>query len=350
MPINEKALRNGLKAGALTPVYLIYGNDNFLKKQAADLIIKAAVPEDDGFNLLRYEYGCELQEVYDELCAFPIMSDKKCVIFYDFDIDNASSADFEKLLELSSQRYETAVLVLQFIALAPDFKKSERGKKLLAAVEKAGGIVAEINHRTREELIGQLVSSAKKHGVTLSPSVSAYLIDSCSTDVNILSNEISKLSAYVKSGNEITKETIDAVAVKTVEASVYGISEKILSGDAQGSLKLLDELYFTRLDTRIIFFQIASGFVDMYRTLAFKSKGVSLEQAGLDFKMGNRAFLLKKADIALRKIDEKALGLCFDILIDADRQLKGYSQDDKIILEKLILRLIYAIKTGEALD
>ena len=323
---------------------------NFLKKQSVDNIIKAAALEDDGFNVLRYEYGCNLEEVYDELSAFPIMADKKCVILADFDIDKADSSDFEKLLQLCSERYETSVFVLHYIALEPDFKKSERSKKLLQAIEKAGGIVAEINHRTREEMIGQMVAAAKRQGVTLTPAVSAYLIDSCSTDVNILSNEISKLCAYVGKGTEITRETVDEISVKTIEASVYAISEKVIAGDVAGSLKLLDDLYFSGLETKIIFFQIASSFVDMYRVLQAKKRGVSYEKAGIDFKMGKRAFVLKKADAWLRKTDEKTLKICLDIFIDADRQIKSISADEKIFMEKLILRLIYAIKTGESLD
>lgn len=350
MPINEKALKAHLSSGALTPVYLIYGNDNFLKKQMTDRVVKTAIGEDDGFNLLRYEYGCDLNEVYDELCAFPIMSDKKCVILTDFEIDLSLKEDFEKLIELASQRYETAVFVMNFVAIEPDFKKSERAKNLIKAVDSAGGVVAQIDRRTREEMIGQLVSSAKKQGVTLTPTVSAYLVDSCSTDVNILLNELSKLCAYVGKDNEITKETVDAVSVKTIEASVFDIAEKVVKGDAAGSLKLLDELYFSRVSPDIIFFQIASAFTDMYRALSAKQRSVTSEQAGIDFKMGNRAFLLKKADRNLKNIDEKTLRICFKILIDTDRQLKGFVGDSKIIMEQLILKLIYAIKVGEKLD
>lgn len=349
MPVNEKALKSHLSSGALTPVYLIYGNDNFLKKQMVDRIIKAT-EADDGFNLLRYEYGCDLEEVYSELSSFPIMADKKCIILSDFEIDLSTKEDFEKLIELASERYETAVFVINFIAIEPDFKKSERGKNLISAVESAGGVVAEINRRTREEMISQLVSSAKKNEVTLTPAVSAYLVDSCSTDVNILLNELSKLCAYVGKGNEITKETIDLVSVKTVEASVFDISQKIIAGDTVGSLKLIDELFFSRVSPEIIFFQIASSFTDMYRMLKAKHSGISSEKAGVDFKMGNKAFLLKRAETNLKKIDEKTLKICFDILINTDRELKGYTSDTKIILEQLVLKLIYAIKVGENLD
>ena len=350
MTVNEKNLKSGLKSGMLVPVYLIYGNDNFLKKQAVDLIIKASVSDDDSFNLIKYEYGCNLQEVYDDLSSFPIMADKKCVILSDFDIDDASSQDFENLLELSSERYETSVLVLNYVAITPDIKKSQRAQKLLKAVEDAGGIVAEINHRTREEMISQMVSSAKKQEITLSSSTAAYLIDNCSTDVSTLLNELSKLCAYVGKGNEITKETINDVSVKTVEASVFEISEKIIEGDAGKSLKLLDELYFSNIDSNVIFFQIASGFVNMYRAFAASKRGVSYEKAGEDFKMGNKAFLIRKAAAGLRRMNEKTLRACLSILIDADRQLKSPSANQKIIIEKLVLSLIYAVKTGDVLD
>ena len=88
----------------------------------------------------------------------------------------------------------------------------------------------------------------------------------------------------------------------------------------------------------------------MYRAFAASKRGVSYEKAGEDFKMGNKAFLIRKAAAGLRRMNEKTLRACLNILIDADRQLKSPSANQKIIIEKLVLSLIYAVKTGDVLD
>ncbi len=347
--LNDKTLKSSLEAGSLLPVYIIAGDDIYLKKQALDRIIKSTVEPDDEMNLVRFSYGADLQQVYDELNGFPLMADKKCVVLSEFDVDGASKNELDKLLELAGEAYETSVFVLYFGTYEVDFKKSSKFKKLVAAAEGAGGAVVRLDHKSPDELVRWLCASAKKRGCLLSPQNANYIIDICSLDINLLTNELTKLCAFKKNG-EITREIIDKVCVKSVEASVYDLSAKIIAGDTSGAMKLLDELYFMNLDTVIVFYNISSAFVDMYRAFAAKAEGKNPESLAADFGMGNRAFVLKRAAGNLREYDAKKLELSFDAIIKTEKELKSYSVNNRAAIEKLIVRLIYIMKTGEALD
>lgn len=347
--LNDKSLKDSLKAGALLPVYIIAGDDTYLKSQALERIIKATVQPDDDLNLVKYNHSVNLQEVYDELNGFPVMADKKCVVLSEFDFDEATTAEFENLCEIISEPYDTSVFILYFGNTDVDFKKSERWRKLVSFAEKAGGALVHLDHKTREELIRWLCASAKKKGAELSSRVASYMIELCSVDINILSNELNKLCFFVKSG-EITTETVDRICVKSVEASVFDLSNKIITGDSSGAMKLLDELYFMNTETSIIFYEIAFAFVNLKRAQAIKSAGKRPDDYGDKFNLGKRGFLLTRAAGNLRRFDDKNLNLCFDALISAEREIKSYSSSGRMVLEKLVVKLIYIMKTGEALD
>ena len=347
--LSDKTLKDALSSGALLPVYLVCGDDIYLKKQALDRIIKATVSDDDDMNLIKFVYGVSLQEVYDELYGFPVMSDKKCIILSEFDVEKAPKGEFENLLEMVSDPCETSVFVLYFGNTDIDLKKSGRVKSLVSAVAKAGGEVVCLDHKTQDELVRWLCASSKKQGLSLNPQNARYITEICSTDINFLTNELIKLCTYTKEG-EITKEIIDKVCVKSVEASVYDLSGKVISGDTAGAMKLLDELYYMNLDTTIIFHNISSAFADMYRTLQGKKENKNLEALAEEFGMGKRAFLLKRAAENLRKFDAKKLELSFDAIIKTEKELKSYSGKERNAVEKLVVRLIYIMKTGEALD
>ncbi len=348
MSLVEKTLKSSLESGALYPIYIIYGNDGFLKKQAVDRIIKSSVGEDDGLNLLKFDSNADLQELYDELNGFPVMADKKCVILTDFDIDGVGKDEFERLLSLASDKYETSVFVVYFNSVVPEQKKGDRLRRLCDTAEKSGGVSAEINHRTREELARQLSAAAKKQNSVISVANALYLVDTCSTEISVLLNELCKLSAAAD-GKEITRDMIDRIAVKSVEASVYDLSAKIIRGDSASAMSLLDNLFFMRLPSELIIFNISSAFVDMFRVAAAREKGMRPEEIAADFKMKGREFVLRRAAENLRNYDYKKLERSFDALLDADRKIKGYSSDERQILEQLIVRLIYIMKTGEAL-
>ena len=349
--LNDLTLKSSLKDGAILPVYMVVGDDIFLKKQALSRIIEAVVSPDDDMNLIRYNFGVSMQELYDELNGFPLMADKKCVVLSDFDVEKAAKDDFDKLIEMVEDPADTSVFVLYFGNTELDTVKSKKVKALMNAVKKSGGDIVTLDHKTPEELVRWLCASAKKSGLVLSPNNARYITEICSTDINFLTNELTKLCVYTKTG-EITKEIIDKVCVKSVEASIFDLAVKVILGDTAGAMKLLDELYYMNVDSQPIFFNIASAYVDMYRVFAAKAEGKNnIEELAAQFGIAsNKVFLLRRAATNLRKFDKAKLEKSFDAIIKTEKELKSYAGFDRAAVEKLVVRLIYIMKTGESLD
>ena len=115
MPIcYEQQLKSSLEQGRLHGVYLFFGDDLYLKNLYLDKIISKAEVKDDIFNLHIFESSTELQQVYDAVLQFPMMSDKKCVILKDYDFEDADKEDYDRLVALLKENIETAVFILWF--------------------------------------------------------------------------------------------------------------------------------------------------------------------------------------------------------------------------------------------
>ena len=62
-----------MKTGQFKQIYLLYGEEGYLKKQYRDRFVKAMVPEGDSMNYSRYEgKKTDIKEVIDlaEPCLF----------------------------------------------------------------------------------------------------------------------------------------------------------------------------------------------------------------------------------------------------------------------------------------
>ena len=105
-------LKQSLSGGNVRNAYLIFGNDAYLKRQYVDKIIDATVSRDDVFNFVQFTDTADMQEVYDAVEQYPMMSDKKCVVLTDYDFDGASKNDFEKLTEILSAVPDTSVFIV----------------------------------------------------------------------------------------------------------------------------------------------------------------------------------------------------------------------------------------------
>lgn len=346
--IYEEALKKAISGGK-SNVYVIYGDDGFLKKMYVDKIIAKITTPDDIFNFQRFSSDCDLQEIYDFAMQIPMMADKKCVVLCDYDFEHCSKSELDMLCQLLSEIPDTAVLILWFDSLDFDHKKSSKFKKITAAAEKNAGTVAVLNHRRVPELVKMLCDGAAKRGCKLEPSVARYLVESAGEDINILKNELDKLCAFAATGT-VTSQTVDEVCIKSVEAEIYSLSKQIIDCNTSAAMKTLDELFFTRLEPIIILSTVSSAYVDMYRVLVCRKRGMNINQISEQFGYKGKEFVLERAGDNLKKLDFKKLRLSFEALCDADRSLKSFGADARTVLEQLIIRLIYIIAKGERVD
>ncbi len=348
MPIvYEDELRRDIASKRFAPVYLIYGDDSYLKNYYKDTLAKKSFDGDPFFNLQKFEADCNLQEVFDAVNQFPMMADSKCVVLSDYDF---SKGDYDRFLELISNANDTCVLILCFDTVEFDAKKGNKEKKIIAAVEKAGGKCAEVNHRSVTALVKMLSDGAKKRGCNFSEIAARYLIEIAGIDLSTLKNELDKLCAYVGSG-DITKETIEQIAVKSVDASVYEYVKHIIAGNISDALTQLDDMFFMRIEPMIILSVTASSYVDIYRAYTANIKGVAKADIAADFKYPkNKLFLIDRAVQNLKRFDGVKLRLSLDSIAEADKSLKSFGTDPRVVLEQLTVKLVYILTKGEAVD
>lgn len=345
----EDALKKNISKDKLLPVYILFGEDGYLKKSYSEKILKLITEPDDVFNCVKFGSTCDLQEVYDAVLQLPFAADRKYIELYDFDFEKCSKSELDRLCALLEEVPDTATLILRLDSVDFDSKKSSKFKRIMTAAEKAGGIAAKLDHRKAPELAKMLCDGAAKRGCRFDMSAAKYLIETAGDDINLLSGELQKLCAFAKGGT-ITKEMVEKVCIKTVEASVYNLSKFIIDCDVSSALKILDELFFMRVEPMIIFHTISSVYVDMLRVFASKTQSISVNEVAQQFSYKARAFLLDKASLNLRKFDRKKLVLSFDALLEADKNLKSFGAEPRIVLEQLIVRLIYIIVKGESVD
>lgn len=346
---NESQVKSDIKSGNLKYCYVIFGEDRYLKKKLTYDISDVVAEKDDFFNFQQFDNDSDLQEVYDSLQQYPVMSEKKCVILKDYDIEGCAKSDFERILSLCSENISTAVFILWFDYNNFDIKKSDRFKKLCTATEKGNGRNVNITFRTNAELTKMLCDGAKKRNCNLKRETALFMIETVGNEIETLKNELEKLCFYVKNG-DITENDIKNVCIESVEQSVYNLSGNILSGNVENALKILDELFFLRVEPMAIFYTVAGVYVDLGRAYAVKKQGISTQEAVKIFAYKNKAFLFERALRQVGKLDLKRIRLSLNELNYTDKRLKSYSADSREILEEMIVRLSFIATEGREID
>ena len=122
----EEALKKNISRRELLPVYILFGEDGFLKKNYTDKIARLITEPDDVFNCCKFGDDCDLQEVYDAVLQFPFMSEKKYIEICDFDFEHCAKSELDRLCELILEIPDSSVVVLRFESIEVDSKKNRK--------------------------------------------------------------------------------------------------------------------------------------------------------------------------------------------------------------------------------
>ena len=77
-----KSLNEDLKTGQLKQVYLLYGEENYLKRQYKERLTKAIFPDGDTMNYAYYEgKGVDIKEVIDLAETLPFFAERRLIVF-----------------------------------------------------------------------------------------------------------------------------------------------------------------------------------------------------------------------------------------------------------------------------
>lgn len=334
MAMNEAQLKTALKEG-LASMYVLYGEESYLVEQYARLIAKQAVGDpDDAFNMHRFDGQVLTAEQLEEAVeALPLMAQRTCVAVRDMDL----AAHADRLVEILRQMSDTCVLVFWQMTVQPDKKKG--WATFFAEAEKVGCVV-NFARKTAGDVVKLLVSGAKRRGCGLYAEDARLMVEQAGNDLNLLLCELDKLVALAD-GGAITREMIERMGTKNLEARVFDLSKAILQGRAKQAYELLHQLFVQREEPVSVLAVLSNAYADVYRAKVASIGGAAAESLATDIKSyKGKEFRLRNAARDAGRMSVAMLRESLGILAQADNDMKFSSKDSRTLLEQTVSRLI----------
>ena len=342
--LDELTLKNQLKENKFFTSYLIWGDEPYLKQHYVKLIAKKAVTDGmEGFNLRNFdaENGNGIQELIDATDTLPMFSEHSCTVIKDFALDEMYSADKEKFEGWLAEMPETTVAVFWQDTTEINPKKQSKWKSVIELFNKYGAVVC-LDKMDENALVKTVTGGLNKRGTQIDRPTAFYLVDCVGDDLNLLLNEVEKLADY-KKGGTVTREDIDAVCIKSLEASIFDLSKALLSGNLARAMAILSKLLADKEKPEVIFGALSSNFIDMYRVKVSVLGGKDAEYLKDAYNYRNTAFRLRNARRDAQRLSLDEIKRCLELLEQADMKIKLRTTDERIILEKLLCELFKTV-------
>ena len=210
-----RELKKALRQGGLKNLYVFYGDETFLREYYLGELKKAILPQGmEDFNLHTAQgKECSVDWIAQAVDCLPMMSERTLVLVTDFDLMGQGEKGRQQLLELFEDLPDYCCLVFVYDLL--NFKVDGRSK--LGTYLKKSEALVNFQRQSTGDLTDWIVRKCKAMGHRVDSADAQYLIFLCGDSMTNLSTELEKICAYA-SGERVTREDMDAVAIPQVDA------------------------------------------------------------------------------------------------------------------------------------
>ncbi len=319
-----------IKNGQFQNLYLIYGEEEYLKLQYRNKLIAALVNEGDNMNFSKYtDTGINVNQVIDQAETMPFFAEHRVIL-----IENSGFG--KKMPEELGEYLSTIPDFTIFIFVEPSADK--RGKLYKAA--KAAGRDIEINMPNETVLTQWVGAMLKDSGKQMKKDAWIQFRDMTDSSMDNMKRELDKLVTYVGDRSQITIEDVNAICIPQIETKIFDMINSIALKDLPKTMDLYQDMLSAKEPPMRILYMIVRQFRQLAVIRELKEQGES--SASIAKKIGMQDYIVRKNEALIRNLGSKEIK---NLLVDAatfEQQVKTGLLDENLAVEMIMMK--YAAK------
>lgn len=338
------------KIESLKPVYFIYGDEEYLARDALNRLRGLFEKEIGGDLNIEVvdakEAGAE--KIIDSAEVTPMLSSRRLLIVNG--VDRLSKTAKDKIIDYLERPNPGTVMVL--VSSFPEAGESRDASKIKRVESSSLYKKAKESGETlkfagpqkgkQKRLDDWVRSEFKKRGKTATREASILLVERVGTDMRDLANVIEKVCLYVGEEKTVTDEVVEETVFQSAYHGVFELVDSVAERRRDHSLLLLNRLISQGENPQNLF----NLLVRQYRIIArVKSLSRSYGRREIASIAGVPPFLVNKCEVQARKYSATKLREIFIEFRNAQIELytAGFLQGtdyQSLVIEKLIARII----------
>ncbi len=329
-------LLSSLARKEFKPVYLLYGEEDFLVEEAARAVINAALSKDEppsgeprggerGFNLdILYGSDADAKDVVSHASSFPMMAERRVVVVRE--VEKLSNA--ELLAHYCENPSPTTCFVMTCVK--PDMRK-----KMFAQAKKRG-MAVEFKPLWDNQVPGWIARKVKKDRREIQPQAAEMLAAYVGTSLREISNELEKLYIYLGEKNVIAVDDVTAVVGVSKEFSVFELQWAIGAKDVRKATEIMERMIEMGESPIMMVVMLTRFFQSLWKLSDLRRRNVPQNQYGQ--QTGIWSFMDRYLQ-TLSLYSPSQIENAFLLLSDVDEKLKSTQTDEKLLMQTLIVHL-----------
>lgn len=318
-------INEDIKTGNFKQIYLLYGEERYLRRQYRDRLKGALCQEGDTMNVHFYEgKDVNVGEVIDLAETLPFFADRRVIFVENSGLFKTGS---EKMAEYLSAPNDTTFFV---------FTESEVDKrnKLYKTVQ-SGGCVVEFSAQDENTLKRWIAGVLKKEGKRIAESTVNLFLQKTGTDMDNIYMELEKLICYCMERDVVEASDVEAVCTNRISNHIFDMINAIADRQLQNALKLYYDLLALKEPPMRILFLIARQCNMLLQVKEMKAKG--FDNKAMGSKIGLPPFVVGKYVTQAGRFRTTDLREAVKKCVEAEEAVKTGRMNDVMSVEILIM-------------
>ncbi len=320
-----KTLQEDVKLNSFKKVYLLFGEEAYLRRTWRDKLIAAMLPEGDTMNLTKYVgKGVKLDEVLAMSQTMPFFAERRVLVLEDTGYFKNATEGLKEGIEALPE--STCMIFVES-------EVDKRGKAFKSV--KQEGYAAELNTPDSKMLVTWLIRIANDAQKQMDPKTASMILEYCGMDMLQLSHEMDKLISYAYERPVISVADVEEICVSQITGKIFEMMDAITARQPERTLMLYHDL----LTLREAPLKILSLLTRQIRILT-EIKGLlddKVEYGQLASKVGIPPFTVKKYTSQCKNYPYSELLSMFEACQQTEEQIKTGQVGDVIGVELLIV-------------
>lgn len=321
-----KSLNEDIKNREFKKVYLLYGEEAYLRCQYRDRLKVALSVSGDTMNVSHYT-GKDVNpgEIIDLAETLPFFADRRLIILEDTGfLKNGCDA----LVEYIKGMPESTCII--FVEESID----KRGR-LYKSIKDSGRAV-EFARQEEAVLKKWILGQIKKENLQISESALQLFLQRTGNDMENISKELEKLLCYTLQKDAITVADVEAVCTVQTTNRIFEMIAAVAQKQQSTALQLYYDLLTLREPPMRILFLLARQFNLLMQVKQLRSEGVS--PPIIAEKTGLHSFVVQKYIAQASRLSEKTLRDAVEECVELETAVKTGRINDVMSVELLLVK------------
>lgn len=325
-----KSLNEDLKTGQFKQLYLLHGEEAYLKKQYKDRFVKAMLPEGDTMNYAYYEgKSTNPKEVIDLAETMPFFAERRLIVLENTGFFKNAAPEFAEYLR---EMPNTTNMI--FIESEID----KRGKMYKSVKDK--GRIVELARQDEKTLVRWIMGMAKKENLMMSEAAVRYFLGKVGNDMENIQKELEKLFCYCMNHTEITVADIDEICTTQITNHIFDMVDAVANKEQKKALDFYYDLLALKEPPMRILYLLTRQFRILLEVKELD--GLGFGQKELASRVGIMPFLVGKYRAQAKSFSAKELRRIVEAGVITEENVKTGRMGDVLSVELFLVQ--YSMK------